>query len=153
MIAWTIYVTFGGAVLLLFPQPRFVSVFPLIRISDRAKIFPDRDLWLDKQGIGRDEANSLFLLWRRTSFHRNPRRLCNRRLAGLEPASAIQVFATAAIVGISDIVSRIRRPRRHLAFAHLGADWSRRGADCRFDAIGWPRNEGWWFSRPGRGGE
>ena len=59
----------------------------------------------------------------------------------LQPARAIRIFTATAIVGVSGVVSRLRRAGRHLAAAHLGADWSRRCADRGFDVARGNRDE------------
>ncbi len=52
---------------------------------------------------------------------------------GPESAVAVRIFTATAIMGVSGVVSRLCCAGRHLAAAHLGADWSCRCSDCGFD--------------------
>ena len=63
------------------------------------------------------------------------------RIARSSAARAIQIRAAISSLGVPRLVPRIRRPRRHLAVAHLGADRSRRRADGRFDVARRDRDE------------
>src|SRR5438093_1946978 len=143
----------GGWLLRSFSQRRFVSVFRVLRTGDRAKVFSYRRLRLHQQGIWGDEADALFILWRHFRIHRDSYRVYNCRIAGSESAVAISIFATTAIVGVSGVVSWLRRARRNLAAAYVGADWSRRGAYSGFHASCWYRDETRLLRRPPRGDE
>src|SRR5207302_1032286 len=133
MIAWTIYVTFGGAIItLLLPQvvakctALFTSPAGLARrlvafcqppMGDRAQVFPDRHLGVDEQGVRRDEVDSLFVLRRHVRVSRDPGGVCERRLTRFESARAVPIFTATASMGVSDFVSRLCRARRRLAVA------------------------------------
>src|SRR5205807_10432128 len=54
----------GGRVLRRVPQRGSVFAVRVLRVGDRAEIFPHRDLRLDQQGIRRYEADAVFLLRR-----------------------------------------------------------------------------------------
>ena len=51
----------------------------------------------------------------------------------LQQLAQFQFSAAAAIMGVPGLVSRLRRARRHLALAYLGANGPRRRAHRRFD--------------------
>src|SRR5207248_11636036 len=92
-------------------------------------------------GVRRNEADPLLLLWRRACFHRNHRRLCQRRFTRLEPARPIPIYPAITIVGLPGFVPGLRCPRRHLAIAHLCADRSRGRADGGLDVARWNCDE------------
>src|SRR2546430_5597640 len=135
------------------PQRRSLSPLSFLRAGHRPEIFPDRDLWFDQQGIRRDEADALFVFWRSARFSWDHRHLCQWWIARPESAGAISIRAPAAIVGVSDLISRLCRARRHLAAAHLGADRSRRCAYGGLDVARRDCDETRRLRRPARGDE
>ena len=98
-----------------------------------SRILSHRDLRLDQQGIRRHEAHSVFFFGGMFVFVG----ILVAYVAGgsldLNQLSQLDIFAATAIVGISGVVSRLCCVGRHLAAAHLGADWSCRCSDCGFD--------------------
>ena len=97
----------GGWLLRRFSERGFVFVLRVLRAGDRAEVFSYRRLRIHQQGIRRDEADALFVLWRHARIHRDPYRLCDCRIAGSESVVAIPIFAATAIVGVSRVVSRL----------------------------------------------
>src|ERR1051326_5546858 len=88
-------------------ERRSLSSLRLLRAGYRPEVFPDRDLGVDQQGIRRDEADLVFILWWYAGFHRSNRRLCNRRFVGLESARAISFQPATTTMGLPSFVLRL----------------------------------------------
>ena len=135
------------------PERRFIFVLRVLRAGHRAEILSHRYLRLDQQGIRRNEVDAVLLFWRHVCVRGDSRRLRNCWLAGSGSAVGIPVPAASADVGISCVVSRICRARRHLAAAHVGAHWPRRCAYSRLDVARGHRHETRLLRRAPRGDE
>ncbi|KAG0506600.1 MAG: hypothetical protein Udaeo_00040 [Candidatus Udaeobacter sp.] len=140
----------GGRVLRRVPQRGSVFAVRVLRVGDCAEIFSHRDLRLDQQGIRRHEAHAVFLLWRDVRVRRNTGGLRRWGVVGPESAVAVRIFTAAAIVGVSGVVPRLCCTGRHLAAAHLGADWPCRCPDCGLDVARGNRDEAWLLRRSAR---
>ncbi len=143
----------SGWLLRRFPQRQSVFALRFLRAGDRAEIFPHRHLRIHEQGIRRDEADTVFFLRRHVCVHRDSRRLRDGRLVGFESVGAIPISTATPIVGVSGIVYRVCSARRHLAAAHLGADWPCRCTHCGFDVARRDRHETWVLRGSARGDE